>query len=526
MKKKILFLAANPTNTGRLRLDEEVREIEEALKLAKLRDQFEIESKWAVRTEDLRRALLEHEPQIVHFSGHGSGEGGLALEDELGKAKLVSASALTGLFRLFESIECVFLNACYSQIQAEAIHQHINYVIGMNQAIGDRAAIQFAKGFYDALGVGKGYEYCFKMGCASIDLEGIPESKTPVLKTSAQRASSMACGSEELDFYIERHPIEKNCRKYILQAGSLLRIKAQKQMGKTSLMHWTLRQAKQQGYQTVYWNLRQLSESVIQDLEQLLKSLCVSVSRQMKLENQIDEFWGGSSGSNLLCSYYFEDYILPEAETALVLGIDNVDRVFLHEEIAADFLGLLRSWYESSSSIEIWQKLRLLIAYSTEDYPRLSHNTSPFNVGTFVEIPEFSLEQVQQLGQQLDSRLNASQVEELMAMVGGHPYLLREAFDSLQSHPDLTLEAVLKNAPTNAGIYYNYLGKLCETLKQEPALAEGMKRAIDAPEPIRVEDSVAFRLDSLGLIRKLGDQIEPRCQLYQLYFKDRLSIMS
>ena len=183
MVKKILLLSANPTNTSKLRLDEEVREIQAGLERAKRREEFEIISKLAVRVDDLRRALLDSEPDIVHFSGHGAGSQGLALEDDSGKMQLVSASALARLFKLFPQVECVVLNACYSQGQAEAIHQHIDYVIGMNKAIGDKAAIKFAVGFYDALGAGRTIADGFEFGCASIDLESIPESATPLLKT-------------------------------------------------------------------------------------------------------------------------------------------------------------------------------------------------------------------------------------------------------------------------------------------------------------------------------------------------------
>jgi CHAT domain-containing protein len=155
-KIKILFLSANPKDTDKLRLDEEVREIKEAMKLAQKRDRFEVISEVAVRVDDLRRALLEHTPQIVHFSGHGAGSQGVALEDDSGKLKLVSTTALARLFKFFQShLDCVFLNACYSEVQAEAIRQHIQYVVGMNKAVGDRAAIEFAKGFYDALGAGR-----------------------------------------------------------------------------------------------------------------------------------------------------------------------------------------------------------------------------------------------------------------------------------------------------------------------------------------------------------------------------------
>jgi hypothetical protein len=181
--KKILILTANPKNTDRLRLDEEVREIQAALDRSKNRDQFEIMTRWAVRVDDLQPTLLDHMPQIVHFSGHGGGSQGLALENELGEMQSVSSTALAGLFNLFKTnVECVFLNACYSEEQAKAIHQHINYVIGMNQAIGDNSAIKFAKGFYRALATSRSYENAFEFGCNAIDLQGIPESSIPVLK--------------------------------------------------------------------------------------------------------------------------------------------------------------------------------------------------------------------------------------------------------------------------------------------------------------------------------------------------------
>ncbi|MBP5976775.1 AAA-like domain-containing protein [Brasilonema sp. CT11] len=182
--KKILILSANPNNTSKLRLDEEVREIQAGLQRAKKREQFEIITRWAVRVDDLRRALLDYEPQIVHFSGHGSGSDGLVLENNSGELQLVSTQSLARLFKLFkDKVECVLLNACYSSVQAEAIHQNINYVIGMSQAVRDRAAIEFAVGFYDAIGAGRSYEDAFEFGCTSIDLEGIPESETPVLKS-------------------------------------------------------------------------------------------------------------------------------------------------------------------------------------------------------------------------------------------------------------------------------------------------------------------------------------------------------
>ncbi|GAA6619647.1 CHAT domain-containing protein [Scytonema sp. NUACC26] len=182
--KRILILSANPKDTNKLRLDEEARKIQEALKLSKNRDKFEIFVEWAVRVEDLRRSLLDHQPNIVHFSGHGVGSDGLAFEDNSGITQLVCSEALASIFELFRgTVECIFLNACYSEVQAQAIHQHINCVIGMNQSVGDVAAIEFATGFYDALGALESYDYAFRMGQASIHLKGSVEYLTPVLKS-------------------------------------------------------------------------------------------------------------------------------------------------------------------------------------------------------------------------------------------------------------------------------------------------------------------------------------------------------
>lgn len=184
---KILFLASSPVDEARLRLDKEAHEIDEGLRRANKREQFKLEQRWAIRTDSLRRALLDIEPQIVHFSGHGSGDNGIVVEDDFGMSKLISTEALAELFELCaDHVECVLLNACYSEVQATAISQHINYVIGMSQAIGDRAAIKFATGFYDALGAGKPVEVAYKFGCSAIHTEGIPGHLIPRIKRKPQ----------------------------------------------------------------------------------------------------------------------------------------------------------------------------------------------------------------------------------------------------------------------------------------------------------------------------------------------------
>ncbi|MNY07290.1 CHAT domain protein [compost metagenome] len=178
---KILFLGASPIDEVKLRIDEEVREIETGLKLAKLRDQFDLKSEWAITTQTLQQAILDETPTIVHFSGHGDVDG-IAVEDKLGNSKLVDNDAISSLFELFSAdIHCVILNSCYSESQAIEISKHIPYVIGMKSSIGDKTAIAFSLGFYTALGAGKDIEFAYKMGIVAIKLEGDPDSDIPVL---------------------------------------------------------------------------------------------------------------------------------------------------------------------------------------------------------------------------------------------------------------------------------------------------------------------------------------------------------
>jgi hypothetical protein len=178
----ILFLAADPSNAARLRLGQELREIQEKLQLARQRDRFDLQQRWSVRPADVSQALLDVQPQIVHFSGHGTSAGALYFENPAGKALPVQPDALAALFAQFaDQVQCVVLNACYSEVQADAVAEHIPYVIGMNQAIGDKAALAFAIGFYQALGAGRTIEDAYELGCVQIRLQGIAEHLTPVL---------------------------------------------------------------------------------------------------------------------------------------------------------------------------------------------------------------------------------------------------------------------------------------------------------------------------------------------------------
>ncbi|HNT24965.1 MAG TPA: CHAT domain-containing protein, partial [Anaerolineales bacterium] len=176
----ILLLAANPKDTSQLRLDEEIREIDLALRRTEFRDRFVFKQHLAVRVSDLQEYFLRYRPDIVHFSGHGSESGEIMLENTTGQSQPVSSRSLGQIFSVLkDNIRCVVLNACYSDKQAEAIAQHIDQVIGMSSAISDQASIKFAAAFYQAVGFGRDLQTAFELGCLQIDLENLNEQNIP-----------------------------------------------------------------------------------------------------------------------------------------------------------------------------------------------------------------------------------------------------------------------------------------------------------------------------------------------------------
>jgi len=183
-KIKILFLASNPTDISRIRVDEELREIDERISLGSHRDRFELIPHFAVRPRDLTNGLLRHQPHILHFSGHGSTSAGIVLEDNNGKTKLVAGADLAELLSIIkDNLRVVVLNSCYSALQASGITETIDCAIGMNDKVGDRSAIIFSASFYEGLAFGRSIYEAFRLGVVQLKTEGATGATTPTLLT-------------------------------------------------------------------------------------------------------------------------------------------------------------------------------------------------------------------------------------------------------------------------------------------------------------------------------------------------------
>lgn len=342
------------------------------------------------------------------------------------------------------------------------------------------------------------------------------------------RSRIMLKGSIPLNspFYIERPPIEQICDESILQPGALIRIKAPRQMGKTSLMIRILNEAMAQNLKTVTLSLQLADAEVFTSLNQFLRWFCAVVTRRLALPNRLNEYWDDVFGSNYNCTDYFENYLLTAIDSSVVLALDEVDVVFNYPKIATDFFGLLRTWYQKAKypdkSSQIWQKLRLIIVHSTEVYIPINVNQSPFNVGLSIELPEFTPLQVQDLATRYQLDWKTREIERLMGLVGGNPYLVQIALHHI-SRKDITLEQLLETATSEHGIYKDYLRRQIWNLQQYPDLVTALTRVVMSPTPVRLDPIQAFKLHSMGLVRFVQGQVIPSWDLYRRYFSEHLS---
>lgn len=327
------------------------------------------------------------------------------------------------------------------------------------------------------------------------------------------------------DFYVERPPIESLCTETVLQPGSLIRIKAPKLMGKTLLANRLLQQVGNI-YRTVNLSLELADRrSHFTDLDKFLRWFCSNLSRELGLPNQLEEYWDEAGmGSKVSCTTYMEEYLLAASDRPLVLCLDNVDLLFPHPEVYEDVFGLLRSWYEKARSRPAWKKLRLIISHATDVYIRLNINQSPFNVGLPAELSEFTPAQVQTFAHHFGFfwELDHPDLAQIMHLVGGHPYLLEQAFAFLRVHSDLSLKQFAQQSVTDTGIYAGHLREQWFALQQQPELAQIMQTVVHTETPIEAAPMPTYQLQSMGLVKREGSGIVPRCSLYRDYLRSHL----
>jgi len=317
------------------------------------------------------------------------------------------------------------------------------------------------------------------------------------------------------ELYVERQNIEQICYQEILQPRTFIRIFAPRKMGKTSLIARILDYGSSQNYHTVRLSLHRAGTQVFASSDRFLRWFCTNVTQQLGWESRLNDYWDEDMGALINSTIYFQGYILKELSNPIVLALDGVDQLFEYPEVAGDFFVLLRSWYEETKDISVWQKLRVVIAHAVEVYIPLPTHRSPFNVGLAIELPTFSPEQVQDLAKRHGLQLTASELEQLMKLTGGFPYLIRLALYQ-STRLKVPVQTLMQDATKNSGIYQQHLqAQLCN-IQQYPKLADAFQQVLMAPVQLGME--VAFKLKSLGLVHLIENQATVSCELYRELF--------
>jgi len=319
------------------------------------------------------------------------------------------------------------------------------------------------------------------------------------------------------ELYIERPTIEQTCYQEILQPRAFIRIKAPRKMGKTSLIARILDYGSSQNYHTVRLSLHHAGTQVFEKSDRFLRWFCTNVTGQLGLQSRLNDYWDEDMGALINSTIYFQGYLLKELSHPIVLALDGVDQLFEYPEVASDFFVLLRSWYEETKDISVWQKLRIVIAHAVEVYIPLPTHRSPFNVGLAIELPTFNPEQVQDLAERHGLQLTKPELEQLTKLTGGFPYLIRLALyqSALLKIP---MQTLLQDAAKDTGIFQQHLQSQLWNLQQHPKLADAFQQVLTAPAQLEIE--VAFKLKSLGLVHIIENQATVSCELYREYLRN------
>ncbi|MEM8715701.1 MAG: AAA-like domain-containing protein, partial [Cyanobacteria bacterium P01_G01_bin.4] len=298
------------------------------------------------------------------------------------------------------------------------------------------------------------------------------DSATDEVVSAAPEPSTYPSGAISLGskFYIERTGIEVKIEQELTQAGALVRLKAPQEMGKTSIILRVLDVLKQKGLTSVYINFEQADSDILSHFDRLLRWMLANITFQLQLSSNIERYWDEEMGYKLSSTLYLQT-ILDTIEQPVILVLNQVNQIFEYPAIAKDFLPLIRSWYEESKRVPVWQKLRIVMVHSTDVYVQLNYHQSPFNVGLPVQVTPFTDRDIQELAQRYHVELTEVEIDRLSTMLGGQPALVHVAIYHL-SRGNSSLPELLSTAATDNGIYGHHLQRQWSTLSDRPELLD------------------------------------------------------
>jgi len=320
-------------------------------------------------------------------------------------------------------------------------------------------------------------------------------------------------------FYIER-PGDRIALDAIQREGVTITIKAPRQMGKSSLLMRVMDAAANEVKRVAFLDFQLFDQSALMNADTFFRQFCIWLSDELEIDDRTDNFWSQPLGNAQRCTRYVGRYLLKQIDGPVLLAMDEVDAVF-DTDFRSDFFGMLRSWHNSRRAGSVWKHLDLALVTSTEPYQLIENlNQSPFNVGEIIEL-DFTAEQVSDLNRRHGSPLNSAEEEQLMALLGGHPYLTRRAL-YMVARQRVTVDELFSHATDDNGPFGDHLRHHSFRLHGQSDLITGMREVIQ--HNTCPDERVFFRLRGAGLVRRPagGGAVLPRCQLYANYFRERL----
>ncbi|SFE51270.1 AAA-like domain-containing protein [Thermoflexibacter ruber] len=568
MSKPIFFLAfANDRqdNARYLRnLPKELDEIRKALDRAVLQGKCEVIFEANTTIDEILNTFQDSRYKdriaVFHFGGHADGYQ-LLLEDTEGKPTVAEGAGLVSFLARRNSLQMVFLNGCATEKQAEElIKEGIPTVISTSSAIQDDIATQLASRFYHALANENDLTTAWADAVDSIKISYDTSNVRGLYRKNAPEASDnfpwQLRISEEYDyistwninkgivpkikkmptslkieepkgavplgspFYIERE-VDERCKAQILQPHALIRIKAPRQYGKTSISQRISKYAKDHQHQVIDLNFQEFSAKEMSDLETLLKFICGFASYSLNIEEKVEEYFNSRFLTDKVkCSRYFERYLFKECSDNIVLVLDEADRLFDFPQVSTEFFGMLRAWHEDSKIKPEWAKFKMIITYATEaQYAITNLNQSPFNVGMQVNLLDFSETEVAELASRHQLTLSAVEISSLMEMVGGHPFLVRKALYQIALN-QLSLSDFLKNATQDDGYFAAHLNTHLQYLQKNPDKSEALSNILHQRQTQNHLACEALR--AIGLVKGNAPNYRVSNKLYEEYFKRKL----
>ena len=572
---RILGMTASPRDLPSLDTVREKQRIEEAIKRLQANGLADLTWLAGETWRDLQKAMRGGPWHIFHFIGHGefdrnTDEGVIALADEGSRTHRLNATQLVRLLADHRSLRLTLLNACegargsehgiFSSTAATLVRRGIPAVLAMQYEITDQAAIEFVRAFYESLADGMPVDAAVAEArkAVSFAVANTVEWGVPVLymrspdgvlfriqkpeaevkqPKKAERPADKGANKERKNvisqletpgdmvkpgsrLYIEREA-DRILKKHILRSGTTMLVKGSRQTGKSSLLVRGKQFATDHQRDVLYIHFRELDERLWQDLNTFFRRLADIIAYELKTESP-DRCWRRPFGPKMKLGDFMEECVLAKAARPIVFIMDEVDKLF-GSPCQDGFFSLLRVWHNKRAEDKLWDNLNLVLAYATEAHLFIKDmNQSPFNVGLLIEMTDFDLALIEEMNGRHGGLVSQEQdLQRLIGLVGGHPYLLHLAFYELATNK-WTVDHLLAVALDEDGPFGSHLRGCLRHLRRQPELVEAMKEVV---QQRACSDADAFyRLRTAGLIMMGHErrQVVPRCGLYEQYLERHL----